>query len=87
MLKENFLDENSEELEHLKTEIINIQSTHLKGYMLRSKFQWTLQGEKPARYFCSLEKYNAITTGTCKCWDKYKQNYQQMPRNQLLNIM
>ena len=38
----------------------NIQSTQLKGCMIRSEFQWTLQGEKPSTYFCSLEK-NAIT--------------------------
>ena len=65
-MKENFRDENSQELENLKTEINNIQSTHLKGYMLRSKFQWTLQGKKPARYCCSLEKNNAITTSIYK---------------------
>ena len=60
-LEENFSNENIEELENLKSEIKNIQSTQLKGCMIRSKFQWTLQGEKPSKYFLGLEKNNAIT--------------------------
>ena len=54
--EENFSHENIEELDNLKSEINDIQSTQWKGCMIRSKFRWILQGEKPTKYLCSLEK-------------------------------
>ena len=60
-LEGSFSDETKEELENLKSEINNIKSANLKGSMIRSKVQWTLQGEKSSKYFCSLEINNAIS--------------------------
>ena len=40
--------------------LINIRQEKLKGHMLRSKAQYTDEGEKPTKYFCGLEKHNYI---------------------------
>ena len=30
----------------------------MKGHLIRSRTQWLSQGEKPTKYFCSLEHHN-----------------------------
>ena len=30
----------------------------MKGHLIRSRTQWLTQGEKPTKYFCSLEHHN-----------------------------
>ena len=31
-----------------------------EGVQCRARVQWQVEGERPSRYFCSLEKYNAL---------------------------
>ena len=47
-------------LEEYQKELENIRNESLKGLMMRSKAKWIEQGEKPTKYFCSLEKRNFI---------------------------
>ena len=64
---ENIISEDKfEQIEILKTELINIRQEKLKGYMLRSKAQYIDEGEKPTKYFCGLEKHNYISKIICK---------------------
>ena len=64
---ENIINEDKfEQIEILKTELINIRQEKLKGHMLRSKAQYIDEGEKPTKYFCGLEKHNYISEIICK---------------------
>ena len=64
---ENIIGEDKfEQIEILKTELINIRQQKLKGHMLRSKAQYIDEGEKPTKYFCGLEKHNYISKIICK---------------------
>ena len=47
------LDTKKRELEHLREKSIQASA-------IRSRAQWLNDGEKPSKYFCSLEKYNYI---------------------------
>ena len=40
-----------------KKELENIRKDKLNGIMIRSRAQWLSEGEKPSKYFCSLEKF------------------------------
>lgn len=44
----NLLNEKNEQLEELR-------SDRMKGHIIRSRAEWLTHGEKPSRYFCSLE--------------------------------
>ena len=57
-IENNTVDNITEELENLKTELYDIRNEKLKGYIIRSKAQHIDQGEKPTKYFCGLEKHN-----------------------------
>ena len=57
-LENSMDDDNLEQLEILKTKLYDIRNDKLKGHMIRSKAQYTDQGEKPTKYFCELEKHN-----------------------------
>ena len=64
---ENIISEDKfEQIEILKTELINICQEKLKGHMLRSKAQYIYEGKKPTKYFCGLEKHNYILKIICK---------------------
>ena len=47
----------SEELLLKKNELETIRDNKLVGHMLRARAQWLSEGEKPTKYFCSLEKF------------------------------
>ena len=47
----------SEELLLKKNELQSIRNNKMNGLMLRSRAQWLREGEKPSKYFCSLEKF------------------------------
>lgn len=38
----------------------NIRKEKMVGHMIRGKARWVEEGEKPTRYFCSLENRNYI---------------------------
>ena len=60
--------EQMEELEHIDTEMIknkkleleNLRKERIQGIMIRAKIKWAEEGEKPTKYFCSLEARNYI---------------------------
>ena len=49
----NTLDEKRAALE-------NIRKLKLQGHMIRSRARWIEEGEKPSKYFCSLESRNFL---------------------------
>lgn len=51
-------EEEKEELENAKLELVNLREIKMKGVMLRSRARWVAEGEKITKYFCSLEKRN-----------------------------
>ena len=72
---EEYLDSNNnsdkdQELKDYRTCLENLRAEKMKGIMLRSKAKWCEEGEKPTRYFCSLEKRNYI----CKLVNKLNCN-------------
>lgn len=56
----------SELLDEKKTKLQEIRNEKLKGNILRSKAKWIEHGEKPTKYFCSLEKRNYINKTVTK---------------------
>ena len=44
----------------LKKELETIYKDKLSGIMFKSRAQWLTEGEKPSKYFCSLEKFYYI---------------------------
>ena len=48
-------------LEYKKVELEQIRKLKLKGELVRSRIQWLIEGEKPSKYFCNLEKKNYFT--------------------------
>ena len=59
--KNEINDTNIVELEHKKRELEQIRNNKIQGMIVRSKLQWIEKGEKPSKYFCSLEKRNFIS--------------------------
>ena len=51
---------NSTLLLHKIAELESIRSKKLKGQLVRSRLQWLQDGEKPSKYFSTLEKKNFI---------------------------
>ena len=41
-------------------ELESLREIKVKGELVRSRLQWLNEGERPSRYFCSLEKRNFI---------------------------
>ena len=52
--------------EKYKTQLENIREYHLEGVIIRSKAKWLEFGEKPTKYFCSLEKSHFINKSISK---------------------
>ena len=44
-----------------KGELNQLRQKRLEGTMVRAKARWIDQGEKPSRYFCSLENRNFVS--------------------------
>lgn len=55
----------SDLLEDKKFQLEELRNDNLKGQMIRSRVQWLDEGERPTKYFCSLENKN-FTTKTIK---------------------
>ena len=47
-----------EKITQLKFQLENLRQEQIKGLVLRSKVQWLEEGEKPTKFFASLEKRN-----------------------------
>ena len=48
---------NYQDLDSKKKELETLRKDKLNGIMIRSRAQWLSEGEKPSKYFCSLEKF------------------------------
>ena len=48
------------EIESKKAELENLRKEKLQGVLVRSRMKWAQEGEKPTKYFCSLESRNYI---------------------------
>ena len=59
-MENNETKDNVEQLEYLKTELVNIRHEKLKRHMVRARVQDIDQGEKPTKYVCALEKHNYV---------------------------
>ena len=55
-------------------ELLEIREKKMKGHYVRSRAQWLLDGEKPTKFFCSLEKRNYINK-TLKRIKRYDGTY------------
>ena len=53
-------------LDSKKVELEMVRQKAITGSAIRARAQWINEGEKPTRYFCSLEKYNYVEK-TIKC--------------------
>ena len=47
-------------LETKKEELENVRREKIKGIIVRSRVRWAEEGEKPTKYFCSVESRNYI---------------------------
>ena len=72
-------------LELRKQELVEFRKKELKGHMVRSRMQWLAEGEKPSRYFCTLEHNNYVDK-TIKCLYKQGENYIREERKILNEI-
>ena len=54
-------EDNLQELEKLKLELTELRQTKVKGAVIRSRATNLLEGEKPTKYFCSLETHNYLS--------------------------
>ena len=70
-LKEHNVEEEIKHLENIepidlekinekKLELENFRKEKIQGIMVRAKIKWAEEGEKPTRYFCSLESRNYV---------------------------
>ena len=41
-------------------ELLELRENKMKGHYVRARAQWLQEGEKPSRFFCSLEKRNYV---------------------------
>lgn len=49
-----------EKIDKLKDELEKLRKEKLNGIMIRARVRWAEEGEKPTKYFCSLESRNYI---------------------------
>ena len=57
---ENSQDPDLELIETRKEELQNVRKEKLNGVIIRSRVKWAEEGEKPTKYFCSLESRNYV---------------------------
>lgn len=43
-----------------KVELEKVRKEKLQGHIIRSRAKWVEEGEKPSKYFCSLESRNFL---------------------------
>lgn len=80
--RERFLEKEIEKLEtsnlesqnillfQYKEELEELRKEKIKGLFIRTKLKWIEEGEKPSKYFCSLEKRNFVNKTVTKLTDK-----------------
>ena len=51
-------DEELLELENTKSKLEELRKKKIEGMIIRSRIKWLMEGDKPTRYFCSLENRN-----------------------------
>ena len=73
----------SDNLEIKKMELEEIRSERMKGQWVRSRSQWNIEGERPSKYFCSLETKNYLSK-TIKRLKKPNGNYSTL-QNEILD--
>ena len=56
----NLLKSNEKTLKDKKLELENLREIKVKGELVRSRLQWLTEGERPSKYFCSLDNRNYI---------------------------
>ena len=56
----NVFDHINNELQAKKIELENIYSFQAQGAFIRARARYKIEGEKPSRLFCSLEKHNGV---------------------------
>lgn len=61
ILEQNLTDDKTHELEKLKSELTELRQIKVKGAVIRSRATNLLEGEKPTKYFCSLETHNYLS--------------------------
>ena len=49
-----------EKLNEAKDEVERFEKAEAEGAMVTTRLKWNVEGEKPSKYFCGLEKYNAL---------------------------
>ena len=54
------------EFQSLSDELETIRAEYMQGLLTRTRAKWIEEGEKPSRYFCSLEKRNYIEKNITK---------------------
>lgn len=54
---------------HITQELESIRDNYIKGLLVRTRAKWVDEGEKPTKYFCSLEKRNYINKNVTKLVD------------------
>ncbi|KAK3107474.1 hypothetical protein FSP39_015361 [Pinctada imbricata] len=64
-------EDRQNELRNLKKELEQIRENKMKAIMMRVKAKWIEEGEKPTKYFCSLEKRNYINKTVTKIIDSH----------------
>ena len=58
-LEQTLTEGKTQELEKLKSELTELRQIKIKGAVIRSNK--LLEGEKPVKYFCSLETHNFLS--------------------------
>ena len=61
LLEENLSQSNLDEYYLLRNEVEQLQKEKMKGSIIWSRVKWNIDGEKPTRFFCGLEKSNTIS--------------------------
>ena len=59
-IEKSFNESKIDSLEQKRDELNSIRNNKLQGSMIRSRAQWIADGEKPTKFFCSLETHNFI---------------------------
>ena len=60
-LEQNLTEDKTQALENLKSELTALRQEKVKGAVIRSRATNLLEGEKPTKYFCSLETHNYLS--------------------------
>ena len=58
-LERNLNDNNIQEYENVKTELVDIENEKIQGQIVRSRIEWSEKGEKNTKFFFELEKKNS----------------------------